>query len=114
MVCATRPDRNPARFLHVCERDASFPRDSDGCPTASGVEWIINPLDVTAIKLTPDRGGAVDAVIHVRGLPEPIRCCEDGDGIMAALGVPGPPLSRLLDQIDRRAEQQQQSGGEAP
>ena len=76
-----------------------FPRDSDGCPTMSHVEWLINPSHITAVKLVPDRGGSTDALIYVRGVREPIRCCEDGAYLMAQLGVPGAPMHVLLDQV---------------
>ena len=91
---ASRP-----RYVRISERDPSFPRDSDGCPTATGREWLINKADVTAVHLTPDRGGSTDALIYVRGVREPIRCCEDGAYLMAQLGVPGAPMHVLLDQV---------------
>ena len=74
------------------------PRDSDGCPTGTGDEWLINFSHVTAIKLVPDRGGSTDALIYVRGMREPIRCCDDGSDIMAALGVPDVLRYQLLAQ----------------
>ena len=94
-------DGKRSRFLHVCERDASYPRDGDGCPTATGREWLVSIDAVAAVEMAPDRGGSVDTTIYVRGLKQPIRCCEDGEDVMAALGMQGQPIARVLDQLER-------------
>ena len=89
-----------ARYLRILERDMDMPRDKDGCATTTSREWLINKADVTAVYLTPDRADTTDAMIYVRGVKQPIRCCEDGSEIMRELGVPGgPPLHVQLLEL---------------
>jgi hypothetical protein len=84
---ATNLGASRPRYIHVVERDPDFPRDRDGCPTTTGVEWFLNPADVTALELSEDRADTFSAVIHVRGVAKPIHACEDGRGIAEQLGV---------------------------
>ena len=56
-------DGKRSRFLHVCERDASYPPRRQQLPAATGREWLVSIDAVAAVEMAPDRGGSVDTTI---------------------------------------------------
>jgi hypothetical protein len=88
------------RLVRLIERDMRVPLDSESTPEASGRIWYVNPRDVTAIEVEPERWGERYR-IHLRGIREPIHACGPGD-LLDMLDVCWLCHGRLDDLLNLR------------
>jgi hypothetical protein len=73
-------------MLVLDERDLDYPLDGDGCPTATGTQFLVAPGAIKVVKLEPELGRGFRCWVTLAGHPEPIPVCQVEDAIEAAGG----------------------------